>query len=446
MKEYLEKLPEELKGLIYLARDIAAQNNLPIYLVGGIVRDLILGIKNLDLDFVVEGDGIKFAEDFFRVFKAKLIRHKRFGTATIILKPNLNPALPDELSGNSVIWKGGLKLDIASARKESYPFPAHLPVVSSGTLADDLFRRDFTINAMAISLCQHDFGALVDFFGGMADLKNKKIRIMHSLSFIDDPTRILRAVRFTKRLDFKIEPKTLRALKEAVRMKMPQKVHSHRMRDELILLLKEEYSLRQIKYLKELVGFDFIFPRLLVSEKNIQLINSAQKEVSWFKKNYPHRHLPDAWLIYFMALTDSLGAAELKDICRSFAFHKREENKILVYKNIHLKQLSVLRQKAVKPSCVFAFLEPLNYETIILLMAKNKNRNIHRHIEDFLSDYNGMRIHLNGEDLRQLGIMPGPDYQMIFQKILKAKLDGHLKTKDDELNFLKNRIYKRSRI
>ncbi|MCX5710840.1 MAG: tRNA nucleotidyltransferase, partial [Candidatus Omnitrophica bacterium] len=196
MKKYLERLPKEIRELVYFTKDLAAYRGMPAYLVGGFVRDLILGVRNFDLDIVVVGDGIKFAEYFSRALKAKLIRHKRFGTATVVLKP-------------------GLKIDIATARSEFYPHPAHLPVVKPGSLKDDLFRRDFTINAMAISLVEKDFGRLIDCYGGKNDLKARSIRVLHALSFIDDPTRIIRAIRFEQRFDFKIDPDTLKLLKEA---------------------------------------------------------------------------------------------------------------------------------------------------------------------------------------------------------------------------------------
>ena len=223
MKNYLNNLSEELRELIHLASDVANKNNMPVYLIGGFVRDLILGVKNFDLDIVVEGDGIKFAEVLSGKLNAGLIRHRRFGTATVILKKHL-------------------KVDIATARQEYYPEAAHLPEVTRGVLKDDLMRRDFTINAMAISINRQDFGRFIDCFGGEADLANKEIRVLHNLSFIDDPTRILRAIRFEQRYNFKIEPKTLKLLREANRLKMLERVSRERLRDELILILKSRMT------------------------------------------------------------------------------------------------------------------------------------------------------------------------------------------------------------
>jgi len=201
MREYLSRLPYEIRDLVHRASGLARETNLSAYIVGGLVRDLLLGFKNFDLDIVVERDGIRFAEKFAAILKARLIRHRRFGTAT-------------------VICRCGLKVDIATARREYYPQAGGLPVVSPGTLEDDLLRRDFTINAMAISINRADFGRIIDLFDGRSDLRDKKIRILHDLSFIDDPTRILRAIRFEKRYSFSIEANTLRLLKEASRKNM----------------------------------------------------------------------------------------------------------------------------------------------------------------------------------------------------------------------------------
>jgi len=418
MKEYLKQLPKEIVDLIYLARNIGSSCNMPVYLVGGFVRDLLLGVKNLDLDIVVKGNGIKFAEDFATHLKAKLIRHKRFGTATIIINHHL-------------------KIDVASARKEFYPEPAHLPVVSSGSFEDDLFRRDFTINAMAISIGTENFGKPVDFFGGKRDLDNKKIRILHNLSFIDDPTRILRAIRFETRYDFRIEPKTLTFLKEAVKLKMLDAVEPQRIRDDLILILKEKHPLKEIRRLEKLVGLGFISPHALVTQKTYRLLRSAEIQINWFKKAYPQRRHIDAWLIYFMALLDFLAIRDVKLICKKFAFRKGEEKRILGFKLMNHKLIAGLNKKKVKPSKIFAILEPLSYEVILLLKAKYKNRLIQKHIENFFKVYNDIRIYTSGHDLQKIGILPGPNYQKIFKKVLNAKLNGLVKTKEEELSLVK---------
>ncbi len=418
MRKYLEKLPKEIKDLVYLARDIAARENIYVYLVGGFVRDLILGVKNFDLDILVEGEGMAFAGKLARLLKARLIRHKRFKTAAIALSPDS-------------------KIDIASSRKESYPQPAQLPFVSRGNLKDDLFRRDFTINAMAISINSGDFGKLIDFHGGCDDLRRKNIRILHDLSFIDDPTRILRAIRFKERYNFRIEPRTLQFLKEAVKLKMLQRVEPQRIRDDLIPILKERHPVKEIIRIQELMGFSFINQQLSLSKKNLELLRSIEKQIKYFKESHPQRRPLDTWLIFFIGLIDSLDIKQVRHTCVKFSFRKGEVKRILAYKKIEHKFMLRLAQEKIKPSQVYALLEPISYEVIVLLKAKYKNRHIQQHIEDFLRLYNGMRIHLCGHDLNRLGLKPGPAYKKIFKKILNAKLDGWVRTKEEELALIK---------
>ena len=422
MRRYLKKLPDEARDLLFLIGDMAFVNNVRAYLVGGCVRDLLLAEKNLDLDIVIEGNGIKFAEELAGAFNTKLTRHKRFGTATLEF---LNHRL---------------KIDIATARKEFYPQPAHLPVVEPGSLKDDLRRRDFSINAMAVSINKDGFGELIDLFGGMKDLKNKKIRILHGLSFIDDPTRILRAIRFEQRYGFKIEPQTLKFLRKTVALFMLEKVEPQRIRDDLILILKEKAPLKVIKRLKKLTGFNFISPGLRIGDKSLRLLGSVEKQINWFKKAYPQRRILDTWVIYLMALLDALDVNSARKAMRKFVLRKGEDKRVLGYKKIGRKFTLDLKKAKNKPSKIFSLLEPLSYEVILLIKAKYKDSSIQCQIEDFFEIYNGMKIYSSGHDLRSLGLAPGPYYQKIFTKVLNAKLNGLVKTKEEELELIKGLI------
>lgn len=417
----MKKLPKEIQDLIQLSGDIAYRDKFGVYLVGGFVRDLILNVKNFDIDIVVECNGIKFSEDMAQALKAKVITHKRFGTATITCD-------------------AGLKIDIATVRREFYPQPACLPEVSSGNLKDDLFRRDFTINAMAINISRDNFGRLIDSYGGYDDLRDKKIRVMHNLSFIDDPTRILRAIRFATRYDFKIEPHTLRLLKEALKLNMLHKVQPQRVRDEIILILKEDHPLKQIRHIQKLVKFTFISPGLAITQAAYRLFNGVEKELIWFKDALPHHRHLDVWLIYFMGLIDRLKFSQVLAVCRNFVFRRGEEKRIFAYKRISAKFIRVLSQGGHSPEKIFHLLEPVSYEVLVLLKAKYKNRNFQRNIDDFLRHYHGLRIHVSGHDLHSLGIVPGPHYQKILRKVLNAKLNGRVKTKEEELALIRRLI------
>ncbi|MDD5356312.1 MAG: hypothetical protein PHY56_07250, partial [Candidatus Omnitrophica bacterium] len=173
----INKLPAQLQRIIFICRDLAAREKIDVYLVGGFVRDLLLGVDNFDLDIVVEKNGIDFAYKLSKILGAHIIKHRAFGTATIT-------------------QKDGFKIDIATSRKESYLEPAALPLVSAGNIQDDLLRRDFTINAIACHIDFEKFGQLVDVCCGIKDLRKGYVRFLHEKSFIDDPTRIIRAVRF----------------------------------------------------------------------------------------------------------------------------------------------------------------------------------------------------------------------------------------------------------
>jgi len=421
MEEYLKKLPQEIKELIRVAGEVSAQTRLPVYLVGGFLRDLILGVKNFDLDITVEGSGIVFAGKLAKKLKSRIKIHQRFGTATLILKDRL-------------------KIDIATSRKESYPWNASLPIVTPGSLREDLKRRDFTINAMAVSITQGLGRKLIDPFGGKDDLAERKIRILHDLSFQDDPTRILRAVRFEQRFDFKIERKTLELLKQAVSSGLLHKVNAHRIRDDLILMLKEDNPSKQIRRLEGLAGLSFISPKLKPGKPTYDLFKAIDKEVAWFTKNFPSRRQLDIWLIYFTALLKPLSLAEIKKITHKLALRKGEEKRIISYRKSYQKLISCLSKRRVFPARIFSLLEPLSYETIILLGATSQNRYLQGHIADFIEIYNGMRLYVSGDDLHGLGVLPGPIYQEIFAKVLAAKLNAKVATFQDELALIRRLI------
>lgn len=420
MKTLLNKLPKEVRDLICLAGRVAAKNNVSAYLVGGFVRDLILGAKNLDLDIVVEGEGIKFAQSFAKKLNATITCHPRFGTATVS--------------------SHHLKLDIATARREVYPKPAQLPVVTPGNIQDDLLRRDFTINAMAISINQRDFGRSVDFCAGKSDLAGRRIRILHALSFIDDPTRILRAIRFSSRYNFKIEPLTLRRMKEALSSEMLECVEPQRIRDEIILILKEGNPLKPIRQIEKLAGFSFINSHLTVSKKMYLFLRAIQKQIQWFNRTYPRRRPLDGWLMYFIGAIDCLNKNEVRQVCNKFVFRRGEEKRIMSFKKAGSLFIKSLTQKEIKPAKIFKMLEPLSYEVILLLKAKYKNPNLQDRIKDFFEIYNGMRLFISGQDLMRLGVSPGPYYQRIFSQVLTAKLNGRVKTKKEELEMIKELI------
>jgi tRNA nucleotidyltransferase (CCA-adding enzyme) len=425
MKEYLKKLPQEIQELVNLAADIAAGNKVAAYLVGGFVRDLILRVKNLDLDIVVEADGIKFAEDIAKTKNARVIRHRRFGTATVVVN-------------------NCLKIDVTSARREIYPEPGSLPLVAPGSLSDDLARRDFTINAMAISIQGQDFGRLIDFFNGRNDIRERNIRVLHDASFIDDPTRMLRAIRFEQRYNFRIERHTLRLVQDAVFSRALAKVSPHRLRDELILALKEPFPVKCIRRMDKLVGFSFISPKLRLGKEAYSFLRSIDRQILWFRKKTPKKRALDAWLIYLIGLVGNMDRRDIITFVQRFGFSRGDTKRILCYKDSADKLAKKLKQK-VTPSQAYKHLQPLSYEVILLLSAKYKNKILAGNISNFLNIYNGVTIHATGDDLAKLEVKPGPYYKSVLTKTLYAKLEGKVKTKKEEQEFIRGLVRRQAK-
>lgn len=227
-------LPEALLKLIKRIGLEADKKELGVYLVGGIVRDLFLGRENFDIDIVVSKDSLEFAGNFGKILSASVKLHERFKTATVVLPNNI-------------------VIDIARARTENYKQPGGLPqVFMSDSIRKDMKRRDFTINGLAINIAANNFGELLDIFNGVEDIKEKKIKVLHDLSFKDDPTRILRAVRFEQRLGFSLEDNTRKLLIEAVKQGALNTVSAYRIKKEKNLILKECVSDKIIKRMNEL--------------------------------------------------------------------------------------------------------------------------------------------------------------------------------------------------
>ena len=222
-----------LQGVLREAGNLADEMGFSAYVVGGMVRDILLGLQTIDVDIVVEGQGIHFARRLADRLHAKVKCYERFGTATL--------TLPDQL-----------RVDIATARTEVYEKPAALPLVSPGSIRDDMVRRDFTINALAASLMPAEFGSVLDDFGGLRDLRERHIRALHERSFIDDPTRIFRAVRFEKRLDFRIVRSTEQWIVEALSRSLLEELEDYRIATELRLILEEPDPAGPLRRLSEL--------------------------------------------------------------------------------------------------------------------------------------------------------------------------------------------------
>ena len=427
-------LPGTILGLLKAIGKMAEANGYSSFVVGGFVRDVLLGSKNFDVDIVVEGNALEFGSVLAKKLKGTLVVHRKFGTATVITdwpKGVKRPALAG----------AKFKIDLATARKEKYEKPAALPTVEFSSLKDDLSRRDFSVNAMAASLNSKTFGQLIDFFNGLADLKNKRIRVLHEASFVDDPTRIFRAVRFEQRFSFKIDPYTEKLIQSAVKEKMFKKTENQRIRDELILILKEKDPVKALRRMQELHELRFIH-RGIVLRKNAEKLFKACGDIhSWFVKAYPRKRYIDLYLMYLIVLTENLGLKEIKELCAKFSFRRSDRIRLISYKKNSGDIIRMLSSsKDILASDIYKILEPVSYEEILVILAKTDKSKIKRRIFDFLRKYNGMSIKIRGGDLKKIGMTEGPRFREILTAILYAKLDGKIRTKKEELSYVKRII------
>ncbi|MDD5072513.1 MAG: CBS domain-containing protein [Candidatus Omnitrophica bacterium] len=422
--------PGKMAELLRLAGRLAEEMEFTAFAVGGFVRDLLLGVTNFDVDIVIEGNAIEYAKKLSKELCGVYVYHKRFGTATVFF-PCPAGIAPSKSSG------GKFRIDIAMTRTEIYERPAALPTVKFGPIENDLFRRDFTINAMAFRLGRQHFGELLDPFHGRIDLKEGVIRALHDLSFVDDPTRIFRGVRFEQRFDFRIEPHTESLIKKAVGLKMVDRTQKQRIREELIAILSEEKPLKAVKRLSELNELRFIDPGLTLKSKNIELFSAADEALAWYDNMHTgKKHALERWLVYLAVLLDELDPARTKKICGDFVFRKADAAKLISYKKNSEKILAALSKKEkLRPSVVCAHLDGFSHEAMVALMAKTRSQAARRRIASYMTKYALVKLDLRGDDLKKAGIEPGPHFKEIIRKTLRAKLDGKVKTKGEEVAF-----------
>ncbi|MDQ6735122.1 MAG: hypothetical protein M3Z35_13580, partial [Nitrospirota bacterium] len=374
---------------------------------------LLLGRPNLDLDLVIEGDGIAYARALGRELQGTVRTHDRFGTAVITLKD-------------------GRTFDIATARTEYYEYPTALPTVERSSIKKDLYRRDFTINTLAIGLNAKQFGVVLDLYGGQRDLKDGLIRVLHSLSFVEDPTRVFRAVRFEHRFGFRLGKETLSLIKGAVKMDLFHRLSGSRLLAELILLLSEEVPRHAIARLGTLDLLRFIHPKLKRTAQLNAMLKQIEEALDWYGLLYLDRPL-EAWLVYWMALMDLLSTGAMEETLARLAIPQRQATKLRVARIRSRELLHRLeRHPLLKPSESYRALHTLPDEALLFLMAKSGSDTVKRQISAFFTTYLYIKPTTTGADLQAFGVKPGPIYTIILNRLLDGRLDGDLTSEADE--------------
>lgn len=411
-----ERFPAAVAAMLKLAGETAEGLGYGAYLVGGSVRDLLLGQENLDIDIVIEGDGILFAREFGGKLGAKVRTHERFGTAQV--------------------FSDLLKIDVATARTEYYESPAALPKVEMSSIKKDLYRRDFTINTLAVKLNPKDSGLLIDFFGGQRDLREKTIRVLHNLSFIEDPTRAFRAIRFSERFGFKLSKHTENLIKSALRMNLFDRLSGSRLYEELLLTFNETEPVNAIRRLSGYNLLKVIHSNLTFDAKLSSRLQSLHDTLLWFNLLFLEEK-PEKSILYLMALLFDLSESDREVVFTRLSIPSRIKEKI--GRGIRAAKDLMCRLPLIDPAKIYRALCNFNIETVLFAMAVIPEDSKKREISQYLLGLRKVKPFLKGSDLRKMGLMPGPFFSEILNTLLDERLRGNLKTREDEEEFIQRR-------
>jgi tRNA nucleotidyltransferase (CCA-adding enzyme) len=376
---------------------------------------------NLDIDLSVEGDGIAFAEALAKRVDGRFRPHPKFKTAVVAF---------EGAGGNQ------MRIDVATARLEYYEHPGALPTVELSSIKMDLFRRDFTINALAVQLNSKRFGILVDPFGTQRDMKEKNLNILHSLSFIEDPTRILRAIRFETRFQFRLGAQTERLIKNALQLKMLDKLSSSRLFNELNHIFAEKNAAACLERMDEFDLLRIIHPLLKLSPSKTSLLHETESVLSWYSRLYSGKE-PQRWMLFLYILTRGGKHPVISAILKRFGLtHRQKTDFLRLRESLRYAQIQLPRWKKedLSMSGLHMILSGISIEGVLLLMALYHDDELTKHLSHFLTRLHLEKADITGEDLKLLGVPAGPLYTRILEQVLAAKLDGKVATREDQLN------------
>jgi tRNA nucleotidyltransferase (CCA-adding enzyme) len=411
-----ERLPRKVIKLLKNFGHVADMLGYNVYLVGGLVRDVLLRRENLDVDIVIEGDGIKFAQEFAEHYDARVRSHPKFGTAVLI-------------------FSDGFKVDVATARMEYYESPGAPPIVETSSLKLDLYRRDFTINTLAIKLNKSSYGTLIDYFGAQEDIKEKVLRVLHNLSFVEDPTRVLRAIRFEQRFGFKIGRLTLALIKNAVKINCFKDLSGRRLFLELKLILKEQDPIKAIERMNEFDLLQLISPEIRLTKDLQRLLEEIRKVIVWYNLLYLEEPF-EPWKVYWHGLSSSLDTKALGALVQRMGILGPKDLRMIPQRQDKEMLLDSLYKFDADNYRLYTLLLPYDTETLLYLMAKTGSEKIRRLISNYFTRLKGTRIQLRGRDLVHMGLEPGPVFKEIFDSLLEARLNNLIKTREDEVKFV----------
>jgi tRNA nucleotidyltransferase (CCA-adding enzyme) len=432
-----DRLSPALWEVLTATATLAEQRGWQLYLVGGAVRDLLLASKNglliQDIDLVVDGfhrtadeaAGVELAKDLQQTYpEVRLQVHGRFQTAALLWHDD--PQL------------GSLWIDIATARTEFYPYPAANPEVEASSIRQDLYRRDFTINAMAIRLTAPRSGELLDFFGGLLDLQAQQIRVLHTNSFIEDPTRIFRAVRFAVRLGFQIDPQTEGYIRHAIASGIYQRIQAEvdktpalqtRLKQELKYILQSPYWKAAIQLLFELDALQCIHPDLQLSDRLWKQLRLADRWLNWFDSAASLEH----WQVLLEVLLMALNPADAGKVAENLQLPADSIQRLQQLDQVKAALTNLPNYQ--RPSEIVQQLRQYDWSTL-LLVAIASPRPIRKMIWRYWTIWAQVKAPIDGNDLKALGYKPGQQFREILEALLMATLDGVVSDRDQAVAFL----------
>jgi len=420
VKSLLKKrLGQDLLIILKRISQVADRSEVTVFAVGGFVRDLLLNIPNKDIDIVVEGDGILFASNLAEEFDGKVKSHEKFGTSVVIF--------PD-----------GYRIDVAMAREEYYEYPAALPTVKQSSINSDLYRRDFTINSLAVKLNGEGAFCLMDFFNGERDLKNKEIHVLHDLSFIDDPCRLFRAIKFEQRFSFGISKQTEELMKVAIKKGLVGSLSGTRLLNEITLILKEKHPLKYILRMKEFDLLKFISSQIILDSADLEALGKIETVLSWAETiSLPEK--PEVWYVYLLAMVYSLDEESFMQTIEKLQMQAKLKKSLIIDRGACKKGLDFLAEdKDWGPEVVYNFFSACSIEALIYFLAVDSTDRANQYANIYFTQYCGQaELSLTGDDLLEMGLKPGPIFQSVFKALREAHVKGAVETRDDEVGWVK---------
>lgn len=407
-----KRLPEAVVDILQKAGECGEELDYQVYCVGGFVRDLLLKVPNFDVDLVVEGDGTVLARALGEAWGARVRIHDRFKTAVIMMDDSY-------------------KIDVATARTEYYEYPAALPMVSDSSIKEDMFRRDFTINTLAICLNPDRFGELIDYYGGRRDIEQKVIRILYNFSFVEDPTRIMRAIRFEQRYDMMIEPDTLRFAIDAVERRLLGKLSFKRILNEMILILNEKNPLPAMNRMQEIGVWEYILPEVALNAMSIDTFKRVPAVIGWWQERYYTVDLKP-WLVYFMIILAQVGGVDREKILKRCPFENYARRCLETAPGIPYCAAELSGQ-ALKLSEIHELIGTLTHDQIIYLLLCIRDSRTWDRIVEYLDQRTEVLVEANGNDFIAMDLKPGPVFTSLKEALFRAHLDGLAPGKDGEL-------------